>query len=354
MKKGKDDFEYSLSTEDNEIQEQEYEKLLEKDIETASLYVDKLELTNDLTDEELLSKSKQEIIDYKNANILKLKAYITSLSQEKNDLIENYKNSTNNLLERIKELEKASTGLRPETPMITKNIRKGVNTSNFPSLANKGKTKRCPNCAKDIDVDSFFEHSLECLRKKFHCTICDTIIDDKDKKKHIEHYTSKATFISSIKNNELNLFKKCIEHGFEANAVIDSDNNTALHLICKLKNLSMLKELLAYNIDMNIQNKNKETALIVSIDNNAEDCAMLLIKKGANVALRKRGDVSPLMLACKYGNVSIVKALLLNGADINEKNILGENPLKIAQMNNHEDLAMMLLKEFNSNLKFAK
>ena len=53
----KDEFKYSLSTEDNDAQELEYEKMLEKDIESNCVYVDKLELNTELTDEDLLLKS---------------------------------------------------------------------------------------------------------------------------------------------------------------------------------------------------------------------------------------------------------------------------------------------------------
>ena len=59
----KDEFKYSLSTEDNDAQELEYEKMLEKDIESNCVYVDKLELNTELTDEDLLLKSKEEIIE---------------------------------------------------------------------------------------------------------------------------------------------------------------------------------------------------------------------------------------------------------------------------------------------------
>ena len=66
----------------------------------------------------VIKLEKQEIIDFKNYQIQKLKAYINSLETEKEDLIENYRNTTNNLLDRIKDLETKSTGKRPETAFI--------------------------------------------------------------------------------------------------------------------------------------------------------------------------------------------------------------------------------------------
>ena len=73
---------------------------------------------------------------------------------------------------------------------------------------------------------------------------------------------------------------------------------------------------------------------------------------GANISIRNKGDLSPLMLACKYGFVNLVNILINNGANINEKNILGETALSIAQLNHHDDLAMKILQK--SQIKFNK
>lgn len=348
----KDEFKYSLSTEDNDAQELEYEKMLEKDIESNCVYVDKLELNTELTDEDLLLKSKEEIIEYKNSNITKLKAYIASLQQEKEDLIENFKSTTNNLLERIKELEFHQKGFRPETPMITKNFKNkknGVNPTDF-------KKQRCPNCCTEIDQKDYFDHSLQCLRKKYHCTICDIVIDSDKKEEHNETFKSPKFIINAIQKDDTSSFIKSLNHGLDPNIEINENKDRVIHLISRKNNLPMMKALFENDskVDINVINKNNETPLITAIENKSEEIAVYLIKKKANISLRKKGDMSPLMLCCKFGQMDIVKLLITHGADINEKNILGETPLKIAQINNHEDLAMMLLKEFNSNLKFSK
>ena len=56
------------------------------------------------------------------------------------------------------------------------------------------------------------------------------------------------------------------------------------------------------------------------------------------------------MLACKFGYDNLVNILVEKGADINEKNILGETPLSLAQINGHDDLAMKIMQK--SQLKF--
>ncbi len=121
----KDEFKISYNF-DDEIDD-EYEKELERDIESNcdqfKIYVDKLEM-EEKNDDELLQMEKSQIIDFKNYQINKYKAYIVSLEKEKEDLIDNFKNSTNILLERIKDLEQNIYGMRPQTPNIMAQIKR--------------------------------------------------------------------------------------------------------------------------------------------------------------------------------------------------------------------------------------
>ena len=91
---------------DNEINlaeqlKQEYE---------GDYFKDKEKIKEDISDTELFSMSKENIIQYKNYQILKLKTIIKNLKQEKEVLIQNYKQTTDNLLKHIKEIEFKGTG----------------------------------------------------------------------------------------------------------------------------------------------------------------------------------------------------------------------------------------------------
>ena len=104
------DFKVEMPSTESESQgDLDFEKHLVKDIESScnfNVYIDKLEIKDEYTDEELIAKkTKEEIVLYKNEQIDKLKAYITSLEQEKEDLIENFKDTTSLLLEKIKDFE---------------------------------------------------------------------------------------------------------------------------------------------------------------------------------------------------------------------------------------------------------
>jgi hypothetical protein len=362
------DFYYPLTAND-EINpgDEEYEKILEKEIEsncTFNKYVDKLKLRDDFTDEELLTKKGEEIISYKNEQITKLKAYIASLEQEKEDLINNFKNTTNALLDKIKNLELQLNHNnnnnqniiieRPQTAMIARDLQDIENNDINQNIDNNNnKVQRCPNCQKEIPQNEFIIHSLSCLRHSYKCKKCGELINDEILEEHNKSWLKPDKIYSSIINKNLEEFICILNHGLKDDCIIDEKNGDYIyHLICRKNNFKFLKELnkrkLKFNLDM--INKNKETPLITAISNNSLECAEIMIEFGANITLRNKGDLSPLMLACKYGYSNLVELLINKGADINEKNILGETPLSLAQINKHDDLAMKILQK--SQLKF--
>ena len=377
-KKSNSDFDYPLPNNDEINQgDIEYEKILEKEIEsncTFNKYVDKLKLRDDFTDEELLTKKGEEIISYKNEQITKLKAYIASLEQEKEDLINNFKNTSNAFLDKIKNLEMQLNQAnnfnnknnnnqnkiieRPQTAMIAKDLQEiennEINLNKKNSINNDNDImQRCPNCQKEIPQNKFIIHSLSCLRHSYKCKKCGELINDEIYEEHMKSYLTPEKIINSIEKNNLEEFIAILNHGLENDFIIEQKNDEyILHLICGKNRFKFLKEIIKRKIKFNFDviNKNKETPLIIAINNNSIECAEILIKNGANLNIRNKGDLSPLMLACKYGLANLVDILIANGANINEKNILGETPLSLAQINGHDDLAMKIMQR--SQLKF--
>lgn len=376
------DFKYSLPDLINE-QDDEYQKILEKEIESqcGMVYKNKIDTSDDISDEELIKKTKEEIIEYKNSKMRELKAYIASLEQEKDDLIDNFKDTTNLLLEKIKDLESKTLGFRPETPMIAKNLRKkkGVTKEDFgfvngndplddvediDTTDNKKKPKKkneiqhCPNCGGYFPESEFLSHSLQCLRKVFNCKVCGVLVDESKKTQHLKENREPNLLISAINANNEKQFLLCLDHGFNYKKTIDSNGNFALHLICQNNRVSMLKTIFErmnrkdeIKTLINNINKDKDTALSLAVSSKSVDCVKLLLDKGADVSIRNKSDSSPLMISCKIGSLNIMKELLNHGANVNEKNILGDTPLKIAQMNGNSELAMVLMKEYKAKIK---
>ena len=185
--------------------------------------------------------------------------------------------------------------------------------------------QRCPNCTKEFPISEYIEHSLQCLRKIFRCQKCNKMMPITEKETHLNNYQNKAKLINAIQSDNEEYFKDAIKHGFKVNTNILEENsgNNLLSIIAINNKLKFFRLLYMYSdepdkIDINFRNK----------------C-----------------DLTPLMICCKNNYIELSKEIIKKGGDVNAKNILGDTPLRIAQMNNNEKLSLMLINDFKAYLK---
>jgi len=334
-------------------EEDDFAKQLEADLEKESnIYINNFELKSEKSDEELIKMSKEEIITYKNIQISQLRSYINSLEKEKEDLINNFKITTDTLIEKIKQIEFNCQGIRPQTAHIIKDINENKNRNsklnkkkdlfydeeklndidldkniiNIDNITNPtNEFQRCPNCTKEFSISEYIEHSLQCLRKIFRCQKCNKMMPISEKETHLNNYQNKSKLINAIKSNDEEYFKEAIRHGFKVNTNILEENsgNNLLSIIAINNKLNFFRLLYLFSdepdkIDINFRNK----------------C-----------------DLTPLMICCKNNHIDLCKEIIKKGGDVNAKNILGDTPLRIAQMNNNEKLSLILINEFKAHFK---
>ena len=272
------------------------------------------------------------------------------MEKEKEDLINNFKITTDTLLEKIKQIEFNNIGIRPQTAHIIKDIKENKkrnsktknnkndlfeededddfnkNIVNLDDINNpKNEFQRCPNCTKEFPISEYIEHSLQCLRKIFRCQKCNKMMPITEKETHLNNYQNKSKIIKALQSDDEEYFKDAIRHGFKVNNNILEENsgNNLLSLIAINNKLNFFRLLYTYcdepdKIDINFRNK----------------C-----------------DLTPLMICCKNNFIELSKEIIKKGGDVNAKNILGDTPLRIAQMNNNEKLSLMLINDFKAYLK---
>ena len=325
---------------ENNEDEDDFAKQLEKDLENESnIYTNKNEFNPEKSDEELMKMSKEEIITYKNIQISQLKSYIISLEKEKEALINNFKITTDSLIEKIKQIEFNNKGIRPQTACIIKDInynqkRNYKNNNNKNNLINKDEEdinaiddemQKCPNCSKEFPISEYIEHSLQCLRKIYRCQKCNKMMPVNEKETHLNNYQNKYKMIMALKSDDEDYFKDAIKHGFKVNTNILEENygNNLLSLIAINNKLKFFKLLYIYS---------DETDKI-------------------NIDFRNKDDLTPLMICCKNNYIELCKEIIKRGGDVNAKNILGNTPLRLAQINNHEKLSMMLINDYKAIFK---
>ena len=146
-----------------------------------------------------------------------------------------------------------------------------------------------------------------------------------EKETHLNNYQNKSKIIKALESNDEEYFKEAIRHGFKVNNNILEENsgNNLLSIIAINNKLNFFRLLYMYSdepdkIDINFRNKY---------------------------------DLTPLMICCKNNHVELCKEIIKKGGDVNAKNILGDTPLRIAQMNNNEKLSLILINEFKAHFK---
>ncbi|ORY09625.1 ankyrin, partial [Neocallimastix californiae] len=80
-------------------------------------------------------------------------------------------------------------------------------------------------------------------------------------------------------------------------------------------------------INVNAQDLNKRTPLIIACKNENEATVKFLVEQGADVNKNDIFGNTPLIISCRNRNKVIIKYLIEHGADVNKCNNNGEVPL---------------------------
>ncbi len=159
--------------------------------------------------------------------------------------------------------------------------------------------------------------------------------------------------LKSISLKATNLTQALINNGVDLNSQ-DKNGMTALMLAIAEKNTYAIDKLLEYKVDLDIQNKDGQTALMAAIllnalNKNNPHMSFNLIKKlidnGATLNIKdNEGTISLLYAIEKTQDKALIELLIDKGADINCTNNLGITPLMLACIINEKEITELLLK----------
>lgn len=103
----------------------------------------------------------------------------------------------------------------------------------------------------------------------------------------------------------------------------------------------VITDMLENGYGVDTSNDNGKTALAYACQNGNSDLVKLLIEYKANVNIRDRGRLTPIMVAAKNGHLEIIKILLKHGAD-KDKSKFGKTARDYAQLKGHEEIVKFL------------
>jgi len=180
---------------------------------------------------------------------------------------------------------------------------------------------------------------------------------DRKVKKDRYYFNRRLIHISlEIQSHELaEKFMRLLLTKENINSVTKKFYQTPLMIAIKNNNINCIKHLINYtNCDLEIKNKDEQTALYYAYINGNSEIFKLLIEKGANIDHIYRGRTL-LQILIDRQKISEklleqINILLDNKCNVNLVNDMNQTALIVAITYNHIDIAKRLINETNSNL----
>jgi len=122
-------------------------------------------------------------------------------------------------------------------------------------------------------------------------------------------------------------------------------NSKALIKAIKANDIDAVKNLLKKRyIDVNIQNKYHDTALMLAVKNNNSEIVQILLDNGANPNIQNNNGKTPLMLVAINNKSEIAQVLLDKDADPDTQDNNGYTALDMALMHKNQAIINLIIK----------
>ena len=128
----------------------------------------------------------------------------------------------------------------------------------------------------------------------------------------------------------------------------NDDKKTSLHLACKQTLVSSVKKLIELHADVNIEDEDGVTPLLVAAENDDSsentDILNILLNNKADINQKDDDKSTAVILAAQYNNLANLEILLEHKPKLNEKDIYGDTALLIASTKGYTDVVEALTK----------
>ncbi|XP_035166937.1 ankyrin repeat domain-containing protein 16, partial [Oxyura jamaicensis] len=146
------------------------------------------------------------------------------------------------------------------------------------------------------------------------------------------------------RRGQLEQLKDALRRGDAGGQRCGRSGDTLLHLAARHGHLHLLAWLLEeLELDVEVANGDSKRPLHEAASMGHRECVSYLLARGASVDPLKRGDWTPLMMACTRQNLEVIEGLVEHGADPLLKNKDGWNCFHIASREGHVQVLRCLL-----------
>ncbi|ORX42191.1 ankyrin [Piromyces finnis] len=141
--------------------------------------------------------------------------------------------------------------------------------------------------------------------------------------------------IDTCEQSNLETLKSLVKRNIDVN-VEDDNGNTPLLISCRQdngNNFSIVEYLIAHGANIDQTNKHGDSALIIACQSENEKIVNYLIELGADINKQNKDGDTASIKVCDNGNISIIYQLIEKGANIMHENKDGDTPLLTACKN---------------------
>ena len=145
--------------------------------------------------------------------------------------------------------------------------------------------------------------------------------------------------------NRTDVVRLLLDYGADVNETIyKGEDISILEYACSYSNKETVELLLKH--DTNISDDKLSSLLVVACKEGNLDVVKVLLDQGAKVNQTDNRGRLPLLMACKENNLNVVRLLLERGANANIADSRGNSPLSIALKTNNKNI-LNLLSNYN-------
>jgi ankyrin repeat protein len=113
---------------------------------------------------------------------------------------------------------------------------------------------------------------------------------------------------------------------------------------CELNNIKLVKEIIASNFNLNLQDNQGKNALILACSKGRKEIVKLLIESKVNLDLQDNNNDTALIVACQKNRKEIVQELIKAGANLDLQNNDGATGLIYSSVRGYSEIMKKLIK----------
>jgi ankyrin repeat protein len=146
-------------------------------------------------------------------------------------------------------------------------------------------------------------------------------------------------FYQAALDGNIHFVRVALDKGVDVNAQ-DNNKRTALMLASYNGHTEIVRLLIESGADVNLIDEADRTALMFAASGPFNETVIELTKAGANLNMIDKDEHwTALMFAASEGQLDVVKTLVSKGADLKLKDIDGDTAYNFAIQNKHEEVA---------------